>query len=301
MNQTEREYRAALDGLRFSQGEKERMMKNLIEQQEQKPVKRRSVRPLRAGLIAACLCLALVGTTFAATAAYQLMVRVHADKEIDGQHYVGFQVYGGYTQFPLSAFSQELIAAYEANQDPFHIVQPTFATREEAWDFLGRSIPCIWARGDEETWYQDGDDMGRLSEDYGCRVMLWQNDETMGLDGVEVYYYLESVSGAGAMVDMKVLTETMEPPEGWDGSLGGMLEYQDHRVEQLESYTMPNGTVAEIVMIYSAQKEPVYSVGECYGNFVYEGIFYQVRAHGSRDMTKEELVDQLHALLDSFQ
>lgn len=276
-------------------------MKNLMEQEMQISAKRKGFRLLRTGLIAACLCLALAGTAFAATAAYQLMVRVHPDKEIDGKRYAGFQVYGDYTQYPLSAFSLELVAACEENQDPFNIVQPRFATKEEAWGFLGRAIPCIWAEGDDETWYRDGDDMSGISEDYKYGVHLWQNDETMRLDGVEVNYYLDSVSGAGAMVDMMILAETMEPPEGWDGSLGGMFEYQNRRVEQLESYTMPNGTVAEIVMIYSAQEEDVYGVGECYGNFVYKGIFYQVRAHGWRDMTEEELVDQLHVLLDSFQ
>lgn len=301
MDQIEREYKNALDEVRFSLEAKERMMNNLMNQQEQVLVRRGSFRPLRAGLIAACLCLALVGTAFAATAAYQLMVRVHADKEINGEHYVGFQVYGDYTQFPLSAFSPKLIAACEENQDPFHIVQPTFATREEAWDFLGRSIPCVWARGDDETWYRDGDDMSGLSEDYKYRVELWQNDETMKLDGVEVHYYLDSVSGASAMVDMMILAETMEPPEDWDGTLGGMLEYQDRQVERLESHTMPNGAVAEIVMIYSAQDDTIYGVGECYGNFVYEGVFYQVRAHSWKGMTKDELVDQLYALLDSFQ
>ena len=53
--QTEREYKQALDSLCFSGGEKEHIMKNLMEQREAKPVKRRSIRPLRAGLIAAAL------------------------------------------------------------------------------------------------------------------------------------------------------------------------------------------------------------------------------------------------------
>ena len=65
----EREYRGALDGLRFSREEKERMMKNLVKLREEPPVKRWHIRPLRAGLIAAAMCAALVGTAFAATAA----------------------------------------------------------------------------------------------------------------------------------------------------------------------------------------------------------------------------------------
>lgn len=296
--QTEREYRDALDELRFSKEAKERMMKNLMEQKGQRYAKRRGARPLRAGLIAAAVCLALVGTAFAATAAYRLMVRVHADKEIDGQHYAGFSVYGSFTQFPLSDFSPELIAAYEGNRDPFSIVQPGFATREAAWDFLGRAIPCVWARGDGDVWYRDGDDMSGLSEDYKYRVVLWQNYETRRLDGVDVYYYLDSVSGMNAMVTMKVFAETLEPPEGWDGTISGMLEYQNRQVERLENYTMPNGATAEVVIIDGTEDGPM---TDCYGCFLYEGIFYQVVVHDRLDTPKKELTAQLYAALDSFE
>lgn len=69
MDQIEREYKNALDEVRFSQEEKERMMKNLMNRQEQTPVKRRGIRPLRVGLIAAAVCAALVATAGAASVA----------------------------------------------------------------------------------------------------------------------------------------------------------------------------------------------------------------------------------------
>lgn len=68
--QAEREYWQALDGLRFSQEEKERIMNHLMEQQnqeEKRPVKGKRLRPLRAALVAAAVCAALVGTAGAAT------------------------------------------------------------------------------------------------------------------------------------------------------------------------------------------------------------------------------------------
>lgn len=69
MSQIEREYKNALDDVRFSEAEKERMMNNLMNQkeQEQAQVGRRGFRPLRAGLIAAAACAALVMTAGAAT------------------------------------------------------------------------------------------------------------------------------------------------------------------------------------------------------------------------------------------
>ncbi len=69
MGQFEREYREALDGLRFSEEGKERIMNNLMEQESGLSVKVKRLRPLRAALIAAALCLALAGTAFAAAAA----------------------------------------------------------------------------------------------------------------------------------------------------------------------------------------------------------------------------------------
>ena len=41
----EREYQDALDGLRFSDAEKERIIKNLMEQRAGQPVKEKRLRP----------------------------------------------------------------------------------------------------------------------------------------------------------------------------------------------------------------------------------------------------------------
>lgn len=64
--QTERDYRDALDALRFSGEGKERIMKNLMAEGK-RPVKAKRFKVMRAGLIAAALCVALVGTAFAAS------------------------------------------------------------------------------------------------------------------------------------------------------------------------------------------------------------------------------------------
>ena len=67
MGRLEQDYREALDNLRFSDAEKERIMKNLMERQEREAVKGKRFRPLRTALIAAAVCLALAGTAFAAS------------------------------------------------------------------------------------------------------------------------------------------------------------------------------------------------------------------------------------------
>ncbi len=57
----EQNYRAALDGLAFSGEEKARIIQNLTEQKEPRVARRPQARLWRVGLIAACLCLAIVG------------------------------------------------------------------------------------------------------------------------------------------------------------------------------------------------------------------------------------------------
>lgn len=103
--QTEREYRDALDGLRFSKEGKERMMKNLMEQAGQGRAKRRGARPLRAGLAAACLCLALVGTACAAVWAFG---RVEVVNEVHEPFRAGYSVMGDVGRFSMGQFSQTL-------------------------------------------------------------------------------------------------------------------------------------------------------------------------------------------------
>ena len=78
---TEQEYKQALDSLRYSSEGKERIMKNLMERQEQRPEKRKSIRPLRTVLIAAALCLALVGTAFSAASAVRQAHITYIDRD----------------------------------------------------------------------------------------------------------------------------------------------------------------------------------------------------------------------------
>lgn len=62
------------------------------------PNKRRMPRVLRIGLIAACLCLALVGTVGAVMVGFDF---------VGSFSQTGYTVYGELTRYPMSAFSQE--------------------------------------------------------------------------------------------------------------------------------------------------------------------------------------------------
>lgn len=77
----------------------------LIERMEVQK-KRRLPRPLRAGLIAACVCLALVGTVGAVMVGFDF---------VGSFSQTGYTVYGELTRYPMSAFSQEF---QELTADP---------------------------------------------------------------------------------------------------------------------------------------------------------------------------------------
>lgn len=115
------EYRQALDGLRFSDGDKARMTEKLLAGEERKPV-RRSVRPLRVGLIVACLCVALVGTALAVGQFFYLSRRHE-----DGITWMD----GGIGLYPYESLSEEI----KTEAGEYH--EKEFDSWQEAEEFIG--------------------------------------------------------------------------------------------------------------------------------------------------------------------
>ena len=62
-------YKTELEEIKLTQDSKKALVKALTEREPEQKTKR-PVRPLRVALIAACVCLALVGTAFAATVGF---------------------------------------------------------------------------------------------------------------------------------------------------------------------------------------------------------------------------------------
>lgn len=140
MNQIE-EYRAALDGLRFSEEAKERIRKDMMEQAD---VKRRRFRPLRPALIAAALCAALVGTGFAAAGLSGLRVIDFFNKESRSANegwkpevYSGYIVQGDIQYYPMEALSEQVA---EIGGTAAQGVTRKFATWEDMESFIGMDV-----------------------------------------------------------------------------------------------------------------------------------------------------------------
>ncbi len=80
-------------------------MKNLMEQRGQNRVMWRGFRPLRAGLAAAALCAALLGTAAAAQ-----FLGIHIEWQVEHPLTSGsnYSVKGGVNCFPADSFPQEI-------------------------------------------------------------------------------------------------------------------------------------------------------------------------------------------------
>lgn len=256
---------------------------DLIEEADlQAPAKRRMPKAVRAGLIAACLCLALLGTAFAANpeAVAALLGRLSVQIS-PSETNPGYSVTGGpMTKYPLSAFSPALTAASEGRDGP--VVSLTFDAWEEVQAFLGEDIPCVWPQEWDTKWFQ---------------VILFHT-ETDVLWGIDIY----SVDlGRQAEVYAEVRTQL------WRGenAHSGMGALDGSSITQLPSYSMPNGAVAELVQV--VDPEIVHLDGtptglrpqQCAGYFMRDGILYSVTAF-SPVPPQESAEAQLKTVLDSF-
>lgn len=292
MEQIEREYRDALDSLRFSGGAKERMVNDLMEQREQTPVKRRGVRFLRVGLIAAAVCLALVGTAVAAQV-FEVRVDLQTNPDHPGNNYT---VTGGIAFFPADSFPQQVhdvVALHETTGKNFK----SWAELEE---FLGRDLPNSTALDSAEPGPQ-----ARVSgSERGTNILLYVHTADQGLVsiGARGHYLLD---GIWVQQSADLYTDKMEQNykeygqegETFDGGI--VMLYEEGATMTEETYTTPGGLTVTIVEVESAP-DAVRPTTEYNAHFSINGIQYKVSAtFYSVGMTTDEAAakdDPAHTL-----
>lgn len=246
------------------------------------PEKRRMPKAVRAGLAAACLCLALLGTAAAANPEAVAALIDRLSVEISpSETNPGYSVTGGpMTKYPISAFSPDLIAASEGRDGP--VVSLTFDTWDEVQAFLGEDIPCAWPQNWDTKWFQ---------------VLLFHTGSEV-LWGVDVYS-VDISRQAEVYVEVRTELWTGENAHAGMGTLDGGT------ITQLPGYAMPNGAVAELIQV--TDPETVYVDGtptglrpqQCAGYFMQDGILYSVTAF-SPVLPQESTEAQLKTVLDSF-
>ena len=252
---------------------------DLIEEADvETPKKRRMPRAVRAGLIAACLCLALIGTAFAANprAVADLIERLTVNL-FSTKEFSGYSIEGELVKYPLSDFSSALNAASEGRENPAAPVSLIFDAWDEVQAFLGEDIPCVWPAGWDADHFQ---------------VLLFHT-ELEKLWGVEIY----SVDyGRQAVVNVHIYTEH------WphlDGSIAGLYDNPENSMEHLDGYSMANGSTAEIVVRTTAAETDFIPQCNVYGFFVRSGILYEIEAFGNIN-TRDETIANLRTILDLF-
>ena len=261
--QTEREYRDALDGLRISKESKERMMKNLVEQTEREPAKRRSVRPLRAGLIAAAVCVLLAGTADAVRliAGFQRIDAV--DQRYDtrtDKFYQGYTAWGGVDFIPLEWLSQEILDI--AAENPSASVSLPVSSREELEALTGLNLP------------------ERLTLDTLRPVGFYasMSEDSVGptyISYTERYRYQgEGVQLLWLGMDVTLVTERMYDPDIqiFTGSV-----FPEEYTVKTEEYTAKSGLSALIthVLVPESTEEKEHYLYEAL--FALDGAWYQIR------------------------
>ena len=277
MEQIEREYRDAMDGLRFSLEGKERIMKNLMEQHEQAPVKRRGVRPLRAALVAAAVCVALVGT---AGAAQYFGVRM-----IDGTAGdTDMWLEGGIAYYPVESLSDELRAL-----EGEHVYR-AFVSWQEAEEFIGVELmnnPVLDASPAEDYY------LHIVEEPYGIDVSgRFLVSTRAGLGYVRVVGCYE-MGDVDIKVDSYLYTKrTTEEVEDWDERFYGVTFVEGTETGR-ETYTAANGVEVQIM---TAERPSGHDT--CLAAFSLNGVPFVVRANSNNGL--EEAREALYQVLDGF-
>lgn len=255
---------------------------DLIEEADlQAPAKRRMPKAVRTGLIAACLCLALLGTAFAANpeAVAELIARftpVRAEPVVHEDGAAGYHISFAPSRYPIDSFSPALLAAGENRESDF--IHFEFDTWAEAHAFIGESIPCV-IPGAGENW------------EARFRVDLAYNQDK--LTDVMV-----ASTGTAPWVRLMLKTEYSHADATGMNHLVTVGE-PGSQSEVLDPYPMANGGQAQIILITAPEDSNWPSHTMCIGTFIRDGIVYTVTTF-SPVPPQESTEAQLKTVLDSF-
>lgn len=308
MGRFEQDYRETLDGLAFSGAGKERIMKNLMKQQEGRTVKGKRFRVVRAVILAAAVCLALAGTAFAAAAAVRQAHVTYIDrdqfaKEYDEyleEHGQSSSQYsdGRYTGIDFNGWDAKRWESWWRNPDA-ELVEEIAGTAGDGWtakrvfksDLGSTSYGLRRGQTYEEIRYE-----AERASDYGSLWGLWD------LSWLEEHYTANPWGTFARTItyrnELRFLALGGEYQDGetqfnigfsWDGSF---VRGDEYRVAgnkgYAELYTTPDGVEITIEMDTSDTGKSVFWASVAGG-------------HNSFSMFGTELeVNDLHDILDSL-
>ncbi len=244
---------------------------------------KRRPRPLRTALIAACVCLALVGTAVAAqvTGAIPISGFFTWLSHVDDDAAVGYQVERSGVGASLDDLSDEALAMLEA--DPNSYVSLSFTSWDEAETFLGLDIYA--------------NPMLERAELHRCSVDYSGGDA----DGIYILadtFYICHLQEGQNSHDVSIEVEVEIYQEGMEQH-GYRFQYVDGTTFTEETYVSPSGL--EMTIVHSTFADPQrggpYTAHEAY--FYVGGAQYRVRAMDQKD--PEYGWTALKEVLDAFE
>lgn len=254
------------------------------------PVSRRGRKGwARYGLIAACLCLALAGTAFAAAQAFSVRVNFQAKDPLDVPDMEMYTVTGGMTYFPEDIFSQEVRELAQADTPA-----RSFQTWDELEQFVGRDLmnnPVLEGAlpGVEAKYGRDMEGATHIllaAHSKADSLFHISADDHYMLDDVLLMRSVSLYTDA-AQADF----EDREPESGW--------YYDDGAQLSQEEYTTPNGLTATIVQVSgrSTKYQAHFSIN---GVLCHISAYYQGTSLGAGPDRAEHTLAVLKQALDGF-
>ena len=242
------------------------------------PAKKRTVRPVRVAIIAACLCAVLV--VGAAAAGVMGLIPVQSYTRGDGKVVSYYEKERTVHTIPLERFSEEALA-FAASQMSLPAIR-VCESWEEAEEFLGLEVADISApRGlvPTEMSVQSG---GRSEVKFHCAVnFVGRCDAPTFVDLCAAYQLNEVWIG----VEATIATDRSQMREGSE-----TRTFLGDSSAEVISWITPHGLEAAVVK---------YPDNEMYiGEFILNGMYFRFTAFGKGNPEKE--LSALTELMDSF-
>ncbi len=291
----ESNYRHMMGQITLDDQARERIMERLEEPAAVK-APGRHIRPLRAALLAACVCLALVGSVFAGQAL--LGVRFHGADQ--GTYKMSA---GGLTGFSRGDFGRQMAEDIQNAPDPDGTVCQAFGSWEELETYVGMPLAYnplldetarLMCPTDENDltrgyeWYDGADPDGRPLYRYSMlirRVSAELLDGSIGADS--------RLDGVDIDLDVSFFGQDNTPSE----SFPLYSAYDSENCFRPEEYAMKNGCQAQLIFRY-ADAGAGSPLG-CDAYFVYGGMLYRLHFNAPEGRAVAPALVQW--VLDAFQ
>jgi len=238
------------------------------------------IHPLRTALLAACVCLILVGSVFAG----QVILSTRFWGADENNYKVSV---GGLITFTQEQLSPQMVQDMQetAENDPCGEIRRSFRTWTELEDYIGvplsdnpmleESAESIYTTDQNDmltgdyAWHEwcEVEDLGEKAQfQYSVDTWLWVS-KMLNCD----IYGVSQIDGVQVGLLLSLYGDGDEAPSGNFGFSGGHGGENDFRAQE---YVMKNGCEAQLVYRYADKSSD--APLECRAYFAWRGVLYRI-------------------------